>query len=186
MIGLGAMAIATYFELTLTRRYNSPQWTMRSATRQGEVRTPACGEVSNLLWVWGDRDRGALDRLTPIVYDERSFPVSAQSMGRILVEHVRRHNLKREGRVQHVSLDNAAVIGSDRTADLVACDDAMKTLARIDQRQVQVVELRFFGGLSVKETTEVLKVSSVTVMRDWSTAKAWLYRELTGGAADGS
>ncbi|MGA9471229.1 MAG: ECF-type sigma factor, partial [Terriglobales bacterium] len=70
-------------------------------------------------------------------------------------------------------------------ADLVALDDALDALARVDPRKVQVVEMRFFGGLSVEETAEVLKISPVTVMRDWSTAKAWLYRELTDGATDG-
>ncbi len=114
------------------------------------------------------------------------FAVSAQLMRRILVEHARRHNLKRGGGIQHVSLDEVAAVGSDRAADLVALDDAMGALAQIDQRKAQVVELRFFGGLSVPETAEVLKVSSLTVMRDWSTAKAWLYREMTGGAAGGS
>jgi len=76
-------------------------------------------------------------------------------------------------------------VGGSRRADLVALDDAVKQLAKLDPRKEQVVELRFFGGLSVKETAEVLKVSAVTVMRDWSTAKAWLYRELAGGATDG-
>jgi RNA polymerase sigma-70 factor (ECF subfamily) len=113
------------------------------------------------------------------------FAVSAQLMRRILVDHARRHNLKRGGGVQHVSLDETAIAGGDRAADLVALDDAMEALARFDQRKVQVVEMRFFGGLSVEETAEVLKVSSVTVMRDWSTAKAWLYRELAGGSTDG-
>jgi RNA polymerase sigma factor (TIGR02999 family) len=113
------------------------------------------------------------------------FAVSAQLMRRILVEHARRHNLKRGGGVQHVSLEEAAVVGCDQTTDLVALDDAMNALARLDPRKVRVVEMRFFGGLSVEETAEVLKVSPVTVMRDWSTAKAWLYRELTGGTADG-
>jgi len=113
------------------------------------------------------------------------FAVSAQLMRRILVEHARRHNLKRGDGVQHVSLEEVAVVGGARAADLVALDDAMNALARIDPRKVQVVEMRFFGGLSVEETAEVLKVSSVTVMRDWSTAKAWLYRELTGGTGDG-
>jgi len=106
-------------------------------------------------------------------------------MRRILVEHARRHNLKRGGRVQHVSLEDTAEIGGERAADLVALDDALNALARIDPRKVQVVEMRFFGGLSVEETAEVLKISAVTVMRDWSTAKGWLYRELTGGAIDG-
>jgi len=113
------------------------------------------------------------------------FAVSAQLMRRILVEHARRQNLKRGGGVQHVSLDEAAVVGGDRPADLVALDAAMDALARLDPRKVQVVEMRFFGGLSVDETAEVLKVSPVTVMRDWSTAKAWLYRELAGGTSDG-
>src|SRR5580704_9876618 len=113
------------------------------------------------------------------------FAVSAQLMRRILVERARRHNLKRGGGLQHVSLEEAAVVGGDRPADLVALDDAMNALARLDARKAQVVEMRFFGGLSVGETAEVLKVSSVTVKRDWSTAKLWLSRELTGGAADG-
>jgi RNA polymerase sigma-70 factor (ECF subfamily) len=113
------------------------------------------------------------------------FAVSAQLMRRILVERARRHNLKRGGGVQHVSLEEAAVVGGARAADLVALDDAMNALARLDARKVQVVEMRFFGGLSVEETAEVLKVSAVTVMRDWSTAKAWLYRALSGGTGDG-
>ena len=113
------------------------------------------------------------------------FAVSAQVMRRILVEHARRHNQRRGGDVRHVSLDQAAVVGGGRSADLVALDDAMNTLARMDPRKVQVVEMRFFGGLSVEETAEVLQISPVTVMRDWSTAKAWLFRELAGGTADG-
>jgi RNA polymerase sigma factor (TIGR02999 family) len=106
-------------------------------------------------------------------------------MRRILVDHARRHNLKRGGDVQHVSLDETAIVGGDRGPDLLALDDAMEALARFDPRKVQVVEMRFFGGLSVEETAEVLKVSPVTVMRDWSTAKAWLYRELTGDTTNG-
>jgi RNA polymerase sigma-70 factor, ECF subfamily len=115
------------------------------------------------------------------------FAVSAQLMRRILVEHARRHNLKRGGGLQQVPLDEAeaVVISGDRATDIVALDDAMNALARFDPRKVQVVEMRFFGGLSVEETAEVLKVSPVTVMRDWSTAKAWLHRELTRGAGDG-
>jgi RNA polymerase sigma-70 factor, ECF subfamily len=113
------------------------------------------------------------------------FAVSAQLMRRILVEHARRRNLKRGGAVPHVSLEETAIVDGERDTDLMALDDAMVTLTRLDPRKVQVVELRFFGGLSVEETAEVLKVSPVTVMRDWSTAKAWLYRELTGGTSDG-
>jgi RNA polymerase sigma factor (TIGR02999 family) len=113
------------------------------------------------------------------------FAVSAQLMRRILVERARRRNLKRGGDVPHVSLEETAVVGAAGATDVVALDDAMNALARLDQRKAQVVEMRFFGGLTVEETAEVLKVSPVTVMRDWSTAKAWLYRELTGGTDDG-
>ena len=185
-------------------------------------------EISALLRAWSDGDQSALERLTPIVYDElhrlarrhmrgerpghslqttalvneayvrlvdykrmqwqnraHFFAVSAQLMRRILVEHARRHNLKRGGGLPHVSLEEAALVRADPASDIVALDDALNALARLDQRKVQVVEMRFFGGLSVEETAEVLKVSAITVMRDWSTAKAWLYRELTGGASDG-
>jgi RNA polymerase sigma-70 factor, ECF subfamily len=113
------------------------------------------------------------------------FAVSAQLMRRILVEHARRHNLKRGGGAPHVSLEEAAIVGGGQDADMVALDDAMNALGRIDPRKVQVVEMRFFGGLSVEETAAVLKVSAVTVKRDWRAARAWLYRELTGGTTDG-
>ena len=113
------------------------------------------------------------------------FAVSAQLMRRILVDHARRHNVKRGGGAQHVSLEEAVLVSAGRAADLVALDDAMNALARLDPRKVQVVEMRFFGGLSVEETAEVLKVSPVTVRREWSTAKVWLYRELAGGTSDG-
>ena len=193
----------------------------------------AAGDISGLLRAWSDGDQRALERLTPIVYDElhrlarrymkgerpghslqttalvneayvrlvdykrmqwqnraHFFAVSAQLMRRILVEHARRHNQKRGGGVPHVSLEEAAVVGGSPAADpgsqLVALDDALNALARLDARKAQIVEMRFFGGLSVEETAEVLKVAPVTVMRDWSTAKAWLYRELTGGSGDGS
>jgi RNA polymerase sigma factor (TIGR02999 family) len=188
----------------------------------------AAGEISTLLRAWTGGDQSALERLTPIVYDElrrlarrymrrerpghslqttalvneaymrlvdykhmqwqnraHFFAASAQLMRRILVEHARRHNLKRGGAVQHVALEEAAAVGGSRARDLVALDDALNALARHDARKVQVVEMRFFGGLSVEETAEVLKISSVTVMRDWSTARAWLYRELGKGTTDG-
>lgn len=114
------------------------------------------------------------------------FAVSARLMRRILVDHARRRNQKRGGGVPHVALDDAAVVTSEGATDLVALDDAMNALAQLDPRKARVVELRFFGGLSVEETAEVLQVSAVTVMRDWSSAKAWLYRELAGGASNGS
>jgi len=113
------------------------------------------------------------------------FAVSAQLMRRILVERARRHNQRRGGGVRHVSLDEAVVVSGKRPADLVALDDALNTLARFDPRKVRVVEMRFFGGLSLEETAEVLQVSSVTVRRDLRTAKAWLHRELTGSVDDG-
>jgi RNA polymerase sigma-70 factor (ECF subfamily) len=112
------------------------------------------------------------------------FAVSAQLMRRILVDHARRHNLKRGAGVHHVSLDEAAVVCGDGDSDLAALDDAMSALGRIDPRKVQVVEMRFFGGLSIEETAEVLKVSPVTVKREWRAARTWLYRELTGAIID--
>ena len=114
------------------------------------------------------------------------FAVSAKLMRRILVDHARRHNLKRGGGVQHVALEDSAIVGPTPDEDLVALDEAMHALAQIDPRKAQVVELRFFGGLSVEESAEVLKISQITVMRDWSTARAWLYREINGGARNES
>ncbi len=110
------------------------------------------------------------------------FAVSAQLMRRILVDYARSQNVKRGGGVEHIALDEAAIIGGEQVLALPALDDALNALSRLDPRKVQVVEMRFFGGLSVEETAEVLQVSGVTVMRDWSIAKAWLYRELGGTA----
>src|SRR5215510_3310594 len=108
------------------------------------------------------------------------FAVSAQLMRRILVDYARTHNyIKRGGEAHHVPLEEAAVFSAEKAPDLVALDDALTSLAEIDQRKSQVVELRFFGGLSVEETAEALKVSPRTVMSDWSLAKAWLLRELS-------
>ena len=110
---------------------------------------------------------------------------AAQAMRRILVDHARRHNLKRGAGAEHVSLDNAAVVCTDRSTDFVCLDDALNALAERAPRKAQVVELRFFGGLSVDETAEVLRVSPITVMREWKTAKAWLYRELSTRTGNG-
>ena len=112
------------------------------------------------------------------------FAVSSQLMRRILVDHARRRNLKRGAGVMFVSLDEAAKVPGSRGTDLVALDEAMTTLEKLDPRKGKVVEMRFFGGLSVEETAEVLKISSITVIRDWNTARAWLFREL-GGATSG-
>ena len=224
------MAGAAFLEATRTPGYDSV-----SVGLMGKLKPPSNTElkatpredVSSLLRAWTDGDQHALEKLTPIVYEElhrlaryymngeRSghslqttalvneaylrltdykrmrwenrahfFAVSAQLMRRILVDHARRHNLKRGAGVQHVSLEDTAVV-RERDDDLVALDEALQALARFDCRKAEVVELRFFGGLSVDETAEVLKISPITVMRDWNTAKAWLYRELSGQKSDG-
>jgi RNA polymerase sigma factor (TIGR02999 family) len=107
------------------------------------------------------------------------FGVSAQLMRRILVDFAReRHYLKRGGGALQVSMSEAAAFAMDKEADLVALDEALVELSEMDRRKAQVVELRFFGGLSVKEVAEVLKISEETVMRDWRLAKVWLLRQL--------
>jgi len=110
---------------------------------------------------------------------------AAQAMRRILVDHARRHNLKRGAGAEHVSLNADAVMCTDRSDDFVSLDEALIDLAERAPRKAKVVELRFFGGLSVEETAEVLRVSPITVMREWKSAKAWLYRELAGPTANG-
>jgi RNA polymerase sigma factor (TIGR02999 family) len=106
------------------------------------------------------------------------FAMSARLMRRILVDVARaKHYQKRGAGARKVSLDEGLLV-SDPGRDLVALDDALKALAEVDPRKSQVVEMRFFGGLSVEETAEALKVSPETVMRDWKLAKAWLLREL--------
>jgi len=186
-------------------------------------------DVSRLLQAWSRGDSEALDRLTPIVYDElrrlarrhlrgernghslqptalvneayvrlvdltriqwqdraHFFAVSAQVMRRILVDRARRRNAKRGRGLPHIPLDEAVVVAPEPSLDLVALDEALQALARVDARKAQVVEMRFFGGLSVEESAAVLQVSPVTVMRDWRTAKAWLHREvMRGRAVDG-
>lgn len=109
------------------------------------------------------------------------FAVSSTLMRRILVDHARRRNLKRGAGVEHISLDEAASFGPDRDAGLILLDDAMVALSHFAPRQAQVVELRFFGGLSVEETADVLKISVPTAVRDWGMARAWLHRELGRG-----
>ena len=106
--------------------------------------------------------------------------VAAQTMRRILVEFARqRRRQKRGGDALRVTMDAAMAVAPDNSADLVALSDALSALATFDPRMSQVVELRFFGGLTVQETADVLNVSPETVMRDWKTAKAWLLRELS-------
>jgi RNA polymerase sigma factor (TIGR02999 family) len=110
------------------------------------------------------------------------FGVSAQLMRQILVDFGRRrHSLKRGGGVRPVTLNEDLDVSAAHTTDLVALDDALKALANVDPRKVRVVELRFFAGLSVEETAEVLKVSPDLVVRDWRLAKVWLHREMKKG-----
>jgi RNA polymerase sigma factor (TIGR02999 family) len=178
--------------------------------------------VSQLLQRWNEGDQGALDQLTPLVYDElrrmarrymkqqpaghtlqttaliheaylrlvgqqekqwenraHFFAVAAQAMRHILVDYARARKMaKRGGGAHQVSLDEALVISPEGGDDLVALNDALDALAKLDRRQSQVVELRFFGGLTEEEIGEVLKVSSRTVRSDWRVARSWLMREL--------
>ena len=116
------------------------------------------------------------------------FAIAAQQMRQILVDYARRHRAgKRGGLARTLSLDDSGLLepGTGQDVDVVALDDAMKALAKIDARKAQVVELRFFGGLNFEETSAVLNVSPVTVARDWSTARAWLHREMNRANSDG-
>lgn len=107
------------------------------------------------------------------------FALCARQMRRILTDEARaRQSHKRGGGAEQLSLDAVAIVSPEKHAEVLAVDSALKALARVDARKSQVVELRFFGGLSVEETAEVLKVSPETVTRDWRLAKAWLLREL--------
>jgi RNA polymerase sigma factor (TIGR02999 family) len=108
------------------------------------------------------------------------FGVSAQLMRRILVDFARsRRYQKRGGGAYAIALDEAEFVSGDKGADLVALDEALTSLAQLDVRQSKIVELRFFGGLSIEEAAEVLNVSPATVRRDWSLARAWLHREVS-------
>lgn len=113
------------------------------------------------------------------------FAVSAQLMRHILVDFARRRrNLKGGGGVAHVALEEAMTIAPERSAELIALDDALTALAKLDERQSKVVELRFFGGLTEPEIAEVLNISPRTVTSDWSLARAWLLRELSNRGAE--
>jgi RNA polymerase sigma-70 factor, ECF subfamily len=180
-------------------------------------------EVTSMLLAWGNGDAAALEKLTPLIYQDlhrqakrcmgrenpgnllqttalineaylrlidyknvqwqnraHFFGVAAQIMRRILVDLARaEQSAKRGGEALRVSLVEAEGAGAPpRSMDLVALDDALQTLATLDRRRSQVVELRFFGGLTYDEIAEVLQVSEGTVRRDWSLAQAWLFREL--------
>ncbi len=185
----------------------------------------AGNQVTQLLRAWGSGDKGALDKLTQLVYKElhelahrfmsrespghplqttalinetyvrlvnlrevswqdraHFFAICARLMRRILTDFARsRRYAKRGGDAPHMSLDEAPTISRQMPQDLVALDDALNDLAKVDSRASQVVELRFFGGVSAEEAAEVLKVSPETITRDWRMAKAWLARELQRG-----
>ena len=107
------------------------------------------------------------------------FGIAAQIMRRILLNYARdQHRAKRGGNAVQVSLSQAAIVSPEKSSELLALDEALKRLAEVDERKSRVVELRYFGGLDVEETAEVLRVSPITVMRDWKFAKAWLAREI--------
>lgn len=180
--------------------------------------------VTELLLEWQHGDRNALDRLTPLVYDElrrmahryiqrerdghtlettalvneaylrlinqqkmdwqnraHFFAVVAEVMRHVLIDHARRrHYLKRGGEATRVPLEEASAMTEARAAELVALDEALDNLMKLDPRKSRVVELRYFGGLSLEETADVLGISIMTVRRDWRAAKAWLYKAVTG------
>ena len=110
------------------------------------------------------------------------FAIAAQIMRRILVDHARtRAYAKRGGDARQVSFDESAIVSPERSAEVIAVDDALTDLATHDARKSQIVELRFFGGLNIEETAEVLAISPTTVQREWRSAKAWLYHAISEG-----
>lgn len=185
-------------------------------------------EITRLLADWAGGDRGALDRLAPLVHAElrriarrqmggerqghtlqatalvneaylrlagqegfewkdraHFYAVCAQVMRHVLIDHARAHARdKRGGGALHVSLDEAAVMSVEGASELVALDEALRELEEVDPQKGRVVELRYFAGLSIEETAEVLGISPTTVRREWRRAKAWLYRALAGEDAD--
>lgn len=109
------------------------------------------------------------------------FAIASQLMRQILVDYARRHRAgKRGAGVCLLTLDEQVALPQTRSVDVVALDDALNTLAQLDPQQCRIVELRFFGGLSIDETSEVLRISAATVKRDWATARVWLRREISG------
>jgi RNA polymerase sigma factor (TIGR02999 family) len=194
----------------------------RPNDRNGGEREPQTRDVTQLLRAWSGGDQLALEKLTPLVYQElhrrahrqmaqerpgqilqttaivneiyvqlidlrgvswrdraHFFALSSRLIRRVLIDAARsKASLKRGGGSPHVALDENLLVSTEPQADVVALDEALTALGGIDPRKSQVVELRFFGGLSIEETAEVLKVSPETVKRDWKLAKAWLRREL--------
>jgi RNA polymerase sigma factor (TIGR02999 family) len=125
-----------------------------------------------------------LTRQGPIHFENRAhfLAVSAQLMRQILVEHARRRRAAKRDGGYKVTLEGAESLLKEPAVDLMALDDALKGLARLDPRQSQIVELRFFGGLTMEETAQELKISAATVKREWATARLWLHHEMRGQA----
>jgi RNA polymerase sigma-70 factor (ECF subfamily) len=154
---------------------------------EGYLRSEAPGHTLQPTVLVHEAFLRLLDRNAPDCQNRSQFyGVAAHLMRQILIDHARtRQAVKRGGHVVHLSLEEDLIVSPERDTDLVALDDALERLAAVDPRKSQVVELRFFGGLSVDETAEVLKVSEVTVRRDWQFAKAWLLHELRDEKRDG-
>jgi len=192
-----------------------------------EAASASTHEVTLLLKAWSSGDEGALERLTPLVYDQlhrlahsymsreqpgqtlqttalvhevylklvdvekvewqnraHFYGLCARLMRRVLIDFARSRNYqKRGGQIPHIELEEAATVSAVVGSELLAVDEALKQLAAVDTRKSEVVELRFFGGLTVEETAVALGVSQETVMRDWKLAKAWLLRELSHEAS---
>jgi len=117
---------------------------------------------------------------TQVTYQNRAhfFGIAAQLMRRILVDHARAHQAEKRGSGQKLQLDEAAALPESREVDLVALDEALQELAKLDPQQSRIVELRFFAGLSIEETATVLEISPATVKRDWAMARAWLHQQI--------
>ena len=211
--GVDAKPTSYYSQLTHRRT---------SLFEGGAAGDPLPGNITQLLKQWSDGDERALDRLTPLVYEElrqqaarylrrerpghtmqttalineaylrlidakevrwqgraHFFAIAANLMRRILVDHARQRNAaKRGGSPIHVTLDRIVATAKQSDIDVLEIDEALTKLAAIDRQQAQIVELRFFSGLSVEETAAALGISPRTVKRDWSVARAWLRREI--------
>jgi RNA polymerase sigma factor (TIGR02999 family) len=145
---------------------------------------PAEQDVTALLGEWSGGDREALERLIPVVYGElrrlaASYAVAARMMRRILVDHARKRRAsKRDAEAWLIEGAAGASVASGRPTELLSLDRALECRERIDPAQARVVELRFFGGLTIEETAEASGVSPATVKREWQTARAWLRREM--------
>lgn len=121
-------------------------------------------------------------RTAPIENRHHFFAIAAQLMRQILVDYARTRRAAKRNLIHKVTWDDAITWAKGRTLDLVALDDALRNLAKLDPQQSRIVELRFFGGMSIEQTSKVLAISPATVKRDWNTARAWLHREMKRGA----